>query len=218
MSMCPNHKRTEELPVQVVGEDEPIPGLTSGELMDSPPQISVDPQQSAKVFAQEHPSEPSTRAYRSQTVPMKIQSPIGAAGTAGSSMPSQCLSRVATALGTATHSQDSPWRIYSGSDSGHNLSGAPDESDCTSPNEGGMENGDSSFTIKASESSKLHQEYVDLMNLKENGEIVLVTSMNKMSPTMKDIFLVPKHKSLGKTIEFGNNQAHDKTAAKAATE
>ncbi|KIJ55688.1 hypothetical protein M422DRAFT_240308 [Sphaerobolus stellatus SS14] len=44
------------------------------------------------------------------------------------------------------------------------------------------------------------------------------TSMNRMSPMMKDIFLVPKQKSSGKTIESGNNWARDKAAAKAATE
>ncbi|KIJ39119.1 hypothetical protein M422DRAFT_257994 [Sphaerobolus stellatus SS14] len=43
------------------------------------------------------------------------------------------------------------------------------------------------------------------------------TSMNRMSQTMKNIFLVPQRKSSGKTIEPRNNRAHDKAAAKAAT-
>ncbi|KIJ22383.1 hypothetical protein M422DRAFT_277206 [Sphaerobolus stellatus SS14] len=128
MSTCHTCKWTEELSAQAVGEDEPIPGLTLGELTDPPPQASVDPQQSVKVFAKEHPSEPST-----------------------SSMPSQHLLRVATALGTATHGQDSPRRIYSGSDSGHNFGRAPDESDHASPDEGGMKNEDEKGEIVLAE-------------------------------------------------------------------
>ncbi|KIJ56283.1 hypothetical protein M422DRAFT_239501 [Sphaerobolus stellatus SS14] len=54
---------------------------------------------------------------------------------------------------------------------------APDESDCVSPDEGGTENEDGSFTIRASEVGRLHEKYADLMNLKENGEIVLVEAM-----------------------------------------
>ncbi|KIJ47529.1 hypothetical protein M422DRAFT_248956 [Sphaerobolus stellatus SS14] len=153
---------------------------------------------------------------------------------ASTSVPSQHLLRVAKASETATQGRDSPWGIISSSDSGHNLGGAPDKSDHASPDEGSMKNEDGSFTIKASELSKLRKEYVDLMNLKENGEIVLAeameatkwlntvfnqirTSMNRMSPMMKDIFLVPKRKSSGKTIEYRNNWACDKAATKAAT-
>ncbi|KIJ40012.1 hypothetical protein M422DRAFT_257074 [Sphaerobolus stellatus SS14] len=44
------------------------------------------------------------------------------------------------------------------------------------------------------------------------------TSMNRMSPKMKELLIVPKPKSSGKTIEPRNNWAHDKAAAKAATE
>ncbi|KIJ43805.1 hypothetical protein M422DRAFT_252710 [Sphaerobolus stellatus SS14] len=195
MSMHHNRKRAEEPSAPAVGEDEPIPGLIVGDLTDPSPS-SVDPQQSSEVFAQEHPGDQSLRVHGPQTVPVRAQSPIGVASAA--------------ALGTATHGQDSPWRIISGSDSGHNLGGAHDESDDhASPDEGGMGNEDGSFIIKASVLSALQKEYVDLMNLKENGEIVLVeameatpwlntvfsqirTSMNRMSPTMKDIFLVPK--------------------------
>ncbi|KIJ32262.1 hypothetical protein M422DRAFT_265921 [Sphaerobolus stellatus SS14] len=161
-------------------------------------------------------SEPSARVHEPQTVPKRIQSPI-----AGSSTPSQRLSRVATASGTATH--------------GHDLGGAPDESDHASPYEGGTKNEDGSFTIKASKLGKLRKEYVDLMNIKENDEIVLAEAMeateqlntvfnqirkfmNNMSPMMKDIFLAPKRKSSGKTIETRNNWSHDKAATKAATE
>ncbi|KIJ40864.1 hypothetical protein M422DRAFT_256029 [Sphaerobolus stellatus SS14] len=141
---------------------------------------------------------------------------------------------VAKASGTATPGRDSPWGIISGSDSGHNLGGAPDESDCASPDEGGTENEDGSFTIRASEVGRLRKEYADLMDLKENGEIVLMeameaterlntvfnqirTSINRMSPTIKELLIVPKQKSSGKTIEPRNNRTFDKAAAKAAT-
>ncbi|KIJ31476.1 hypothetical protein M422DRAFT_266853 [Sphaerobolus stellatus SS14] len=177
-----------------------------------PSPSSVDPQQSSEVFAQEHPGDQSMRAHSPQTVPIRAQSLIGAASAAGTSAPSQRQSQVAQASSTATHSRDSPRGIISGSDSGHDHSGAPDESDHAPPDAGGTENEDGSFKIKASELSTLQKEYVDLMNLKENSEIVLVEameatkrlntvfnqirrSMNRMSPTMKDIFLVPNSKA-----------------------
>ncbi|KIJ48182.1 hypothetical protein M422DRAFT_247954 [Sphaerobolus stellatus SS14] len=139
MSTCRSHKRVKELFTLAVGEDEPLQGLTSGELTDFP-STSVDPQQSSEVFAQEHPGDQNMRVHSPQTVPIRVQSPIGVAATLG---------------------QDSPQGITSGSDSGHNLGGAPDESDCASPDEGG----------------RLCKEYADLMNLKENGEIVLMDAI-----------------------------------------
>ncbi|KIJ52125.1 hypothetical protein M422DRAFT_243720 [Sphaerobolus stellatus SS14] len=179
MSTHRSHKQTEEPSTLAGGEDEPLQGITSGELTD-PPSTSVDPQQSSKVFANEHPGDQNVRVHGPQTVPIRIQSPIGMAGAASTSAPSQGLS----------------------SDSGHNLSGAPDE--------GCMENEDGSFTIRASEVGRLCKEYADLMDLKENGEIVLMeameaterlntmfnqirTSMNRMSPMMKELFIVPKN-------------------------
>ncbi|KIJ53759.1 hypothetical protein M422DRAFT_242010 [Sphaerobolus stellatus SS14] len=102
MSMRHNRKRVEEPSAPAVGEDEPIPGLTAGELTDPSPS-SVDPQQNS-------------------------ESPIGTASAAGTSAPSQHQSRVAKASGTATQGRDSPQGIISSSDSGHNLGGAHDES------------------------------------------------------------------------------------------
>ncbi|KIJ48184.1 hypothetical protein M422DRAFT_247955 [Sphaerobolus stellatus SS14] len=134
-------------------------------------------------------------------------------------------SQVARALGTATQGLDSPRRIISSSGSGQNLGGAPVKSDPISPDERDTENEDCSFTIRASEVSRLCEEYADLINLKDNAEIVLMeameatkTSMNKMSPTMKKLLIVSKLKSSGKTIKPGNNWACDKAATKAATE
>ncbi|KIJ28569.1 hypothetical protein M422DRAFT_270167 [Sphaerobolus stellatus SS14] len=143
MSTRCSRKWAEEPSTQAVGEDEPLQGLTSGELTD-PPQTSVDPQQSSEVLALEHLGNQNVRVHSPQTVPVQVQSPIGAAGAA---------------------------------DSGHNLDGAPEESDHVSPDEGGTENTDGSFSIRASELGRLRKEYADLMNLKENGEIVLVEAM-----------------------------------------
>ncbi|KIJ42530.1 hypothetical protein M422DRAFT_254306 [Sphaerobolus stellatus SS14] len=206
-----------------VGEDESPQGLTVGVPTD-PHQLSVDPQQTTEVFAPEHQGDQNVRAHGPQTVPEWVQSPIGTAGTASTSMPNLCPLRVARASGTATPGQDSPQGIISGSESGHSLSGAPDKSDHVSPDEEATENEDSSFTIRASEVGRLCEEYADLINLKENAEIVLVeameateTSMNRMSPMMKKLLIVSKPKSSGKTIEPGNNQACDKAAVKAAT-
>ncbi|KIJ48441.1 hypothetical protein M422DRAFT_247779, partial [Sphaerobolus stellatus SS14] len=43
-------------------------------------------------------------------------------------------------------------------------------------------------------------------------------SMSRMSPRMKELFSVPSNQVSGKTLEPGNNRAHDKTAAQAATQ
>ncbi|KIJ35531.1 hypothetical protein M422DRAFT_262103 [Sphaerobolus stellatus SS14] len=43
-------------------------------------------------------------------------------------------------------------------------------------------------------------------------------SMSRMSPRMKELFSVPSNQASGKTLEPGNNRAHDKAAAQAATQ
>ncbi|KIJ37791.1 hypothetical protein M422DRAFT_259639 [Sphaerobolus stellatus SS14] len=43
-------------------------------------------------------------------------------------------------------------------------------------------------------------------------------SMNRMSPRMKELFLVPSNQVSGKTLEPNNNRAHDRAAAQAATQ
>ncbi|KIJ22780.1 hypothetical protein M422DRAFT_276743 [Sphaerobolus stellatus SS14] len=115
-----------------------------------------------------------------------------------------------------------------------NLGDAPSEPECVSPDAGDTEE-EEHFTIPASEVGILHQEYTEFINLKDNTEIVLAeameaterlnmvfsqirTSMNRMSPHMKELFIVPSKKASGRMREPGNNQAHDKAAAKAATE
>ncbi|KIJ42838.1 hypothetical protein M422DRAFT_253935 [Sphaerobolus stellatus SS14] len=42
--------------------------------------------------------------------------------------------------------------------------------------------------------------------------------MNRMSPRMKKLLIVPADQASGKTLEPGNNQAHDRAAAQAATQ
>ncbi|KIJ51613.1 hypothetical protein M422DRAFT_243908 [Sphaerobolus stellatus SS14] len=119
------------------------------------------------------------------------------------------------------------------SGSGQNLGDAPSEPEPVSPDPGDTE--DEDFTIPAIEIRLLWWEYADFVNLKENTEIVVSeameatewvntvftwirTSMNSMSLRMKELFLVPSKKVSGNMCEPGNNWAHDKAAAKAATE
>ncbi|KIJ29986.1 hypothetical protein M422DRAFT_268550 [Sphaerobolus stellatus SS14] len=202
--------RAEELSAQAAEGDEPIPGLTVGDLTD-PPSTSVDPQQSPEVLAPEHPDE-----LHAQPFPRLYQD------------------TVAIASGTATQGSYSPRGMDQGSGSWQNLGDAPSEPDHVSP-DGGDTDEEESCTIPASEVSILHQEYTDFINLKDNTEIVLSeameaterlntvfnrirTSMNRMSLCMKELFIVPVKKSSGKMRKCGNNRAHDKAAAKAATE
>ncbi|KIJ51777.1 hypothetical protein M422DRAFT_244126 [Sphaerobolus stellatus SS14] len=215
-----SHKRgvtkrawADELSMPAVEDGEPTPGLTMGDLT-NPPSTSVDPQQTTEMLAPEHLDEPYVQAYGAQTVPSQVQSPLRVAGTAhwGSDSPRQ----VAVTLGTATQSFYSPRGMDQGSGLWQNLGDAPSEPDHVSPDAGDTDE-EEHFTIPASEVGILCQEYTEFINLKDNTEIVL-TSMNRMSPCMKELFIVPSKKALGKTCEPGNNRAHDKAAAKAATE
>ncbi|KIJ26042.1 hypothetical protein M422DRAFT_272956, partial [Sphaerobolus stellatus SS14] len=91
------------------------------------------------------------------------------------------------------------------------------------------------FLIKGSEVVVLRQEYSEFINLKDNAEIVLAkameatewlntvfsrvrASMSRISLKMKELFTVPSNQVSGKTLEPGNNQAHDQAAAQAATQ
>ncbi|KIJ29474.1 hypothetical protein M422DRAFT_269131 [Sphaerobolus stellatus SS14] len=65
MSTCCTCKWTEEPSTPVVGEAEPIQGLTSGELL-IPPPPSVDSQQRPEVLAPEHPDELHAQDYGNQ--------------------------------------------------------------------------------------------------------------------------------------------------------
>ncbi|KIJ29110.1 hypothetical protein M422DRAFT_269534 [Sphaerobolus stellatus SS14] len=91
------------------------------------------------------------------------------------------------------------------------------------------------FVIRGSEVVVLRQEYSEFITLKDNAEIVLAevmeaterlntvfnrvrASMSRMPPRMKELFSVPSNQASGKTLEPGNNRAHDKAAAHAATQ
>ncbi|KIJ29489.1 hypothetical protein M422DRAFT_269151 [Sphaerobolus stellatus SS14] len=234
----PRRARTDELSAQAVDDGDPTPGLTTGDLM-NPPSSSVDPQQSPEVLTPEHPDEPYAQAHGIQTVPSWVQSPLRVAGPArtatqgtahwGSASPLQ----VAGVSGTATQGSYSPQGMGPGSGSWQNLGDVTSEPERVSPDPGNTE--DKDFFIPAKEVSKIHKEYSDFINLKDNAEIVVAeaveateqvnlvfnrikTSMNRMSPRMKEIFMIPAGKASGKMCEPGNNRVHDKAAAKAATE
>ncbi|KIJ54131.1 hypothetical protein M422DRAFT_241387 [Sphaerobolus stellatus SS14] len=206
MSHCCDCRWAEEPFVPAVEEDEPPQGLIVGDLTDTH-QPSVDPQQTPEVFTPEHPGDQDARTHSPQTVP---------AGPSGTAMQGLCPSEVAGALSTATPGLDSPQGIISGSEAGQNLSGAPDDHDRISPDEGDTDE-DIKFTVPASDIARLCEEYENFANLKENAEIVLTeameatkqlnivfnqikTSMNEMSPMMKKLLIVSKPKSSGKTI------------------
>ncbi|KIJ48391.1 hypothetical protein M422DRAFT_247729 [Sphaerobolus stellatus SS14] len=132
MSHCHSGRRmqAEELFAQAVEGDEPIPGLTTGDLMD-PPSTSVDPQQS--------PESPLSMARPSNTA-MQGLSPTqlaGASGTANWGLDSP--RRVAVASGTATQGSYSPRGMDQGSGSWQNLGDAPSEPDHVSPDGGDTE-------------------------------------------------------------------------------
>ncbi|KIJ26157.1 hypothetical protein M422DRAFT_272788 [Sphaerobolus stellatus SS14] len=224
---CGNRRTwADELSVPAVEDSEPTPGLTMGDLM-NPPSTSVDSQQSPEVLALEHPDKPSVQAYgfKPQLIGRSFRY-----SHQGSDSPR----RVAVASGTATQGSHSPQGMDQGSELWQNLGDALSDPDHVSPDAGDMDE-EENFTIPASEVSILCQEYTDFINLKDNAEIGLSevmeateqlntvfnhirTSMNRMSPRMKELFIVPSKKASGKTHEPRNNQAHDKAAANAATE
>ncbi|KIJ40843.1 hypothetical protein M422DRAFT_256290 [Sphaerobolus stellatus SS14] len=230
--------RTDELSAQAVDDGEPTPGLTAGDLT-NPPSSSVDPQQSPEVLTPEHPDEPHAQAYGAQTVPSRVQSPLRVAGpswtaTQGTAhQGSASLLRVAGASGTATQGSYSPRGMGPGSGSWKNFGDAPSKPEQVSLDPGDTE--DKGFFIPTKEVSQIQKEYSDFINLKDNAEIVVAEaveaieqvnqvfnrikiSMNRMSPRMKEIFMIPAGKVSGKMCEPGNNWVHDKAAAKAATE
>ncbi|KIJ39226.1 hypothetical protein M422DRAFT_258119 [Sphaerobolus stellatus SS14] len=211
----PRRMRAEELSTADIEDSEPTTGLTMGDLSITP-SPSVDPQQSPRMLPSEHPDDPHATAYGSQTAPSWEQSPSRGGG-------SHTPPRVDSI--TATQGRYSPrgitHRSESRSDSGQ-----------VSPTRGDtMED----FVIRGSEVVVLRQEYSEFITLKDNAEIVLAeameateqlnmvfnqvrASMSRMSPRMKELFAVPSNQVSGKTLEPGNNRAHDKAAAQAATQ
>ncbi|KIJ38536.1 hypothetical protein M422DRAFT_258911 [Sphaerobolus stellatus SS14] len=178
---------------------------------------------SAVDIEDKQPEDPHATAQGSQTAPSREQSPsrVGRSGTAHRGSPSPL--RVASF--TATQGRYSPRGIAHGSES-HSDPGQ------VSPTRGDTEG---HFLIHASEVEIFQQEYSEFITLKDNAEVVLAeameaterlntvfsrvrASMNRMSPRMKELLIVPADQVSGKTLEPGNNRAHDRAAAQAATQ
>ncbi|KIJ25065.1 hypothetical protein M422DRAFT_274022 [Sphaerobolus stellatus SS14] len=191
------------------------------------------------MLPSEHQDGPHVQAYGSPTAPSRVQLPsrvgvlprtttqglsssrlAGASGTAHRGSPS--LPRVASF--TATQGRYSPQGIECRLES------------CSDPGQVSPTRGDTEehFIIPTSEVVVLCQEYSEFITLKDNTEVVLAkameateqlntvfsrvrASMNRMSPRMKELFLVPANQASGKTLEPGNNWEHDRAAARAAT-
>ncbi|KIJ57250.1 hypothetical protein M422DRAFT_238845 [Sphaerobolus stellatus SS14] len=208
MSHCRSGRRTQvdELSVQAVEGGEPIQGLTTRNLMD-PPSTSVDPQQSPEVLTPEHPDELHAQAYGPQTVLSWVQSPLRVAGPSNTATQGLSPSRLAGASGTV---HQELWQ---------NLGDAPSDPDHVSP-DGGDTDEEENFTIPASEDNTeiVLSEAMKVIERLNTVFKCIRTPMNRMSLRMKELFIALVKKCSGKTCEPGNNWAHDKAAAKAATE
>ncbi|KIJ24254.1 hypothetical protein M422DRAFT_275010 [Sphaerobolus stellatus SS14] len=196
--------RAEELSAADVEDSEPTTGLTTGDLTNSP-FPSVDPQQSPRVLASEHPEDPHATAHGSQTAPSREQSPsrVGVrTAHRGSPSPPRVTSF------TTTQGRYSPWGIECRSES-------RSDSGRVSPTRGDTEE---HFILPASEVVILQQEYSEFITLKDNAEIVLAEAMEATERLNTELLLVPVNQASGKTLEPGNNRAHDRAAAQAATQ
>ncbi|KIJ55446.1 hypothetical protein M422DRAFT_240068 [Sphaerobolus stellatus SS14] len=222
-----------------VEDSEPTMGLTTGDLMNSP-SLSVDPQQSLHVLTSEWPDEPYVQAYGSQTAPSRVQSPSRVTGTSCTTTQGLSPSRLAGASGIAHQGSPSPPRVASIiATQGHyspwgieHRSESHSDPGRVSPTRGDTEE---NFIIPANEVGILRQEYSEFITLKDDAEVILAeamevmerlntvfsrvrASMNKMSPRMKELFIVPVNQVSGKTLEPVYNWVHDRAAAKAATQ
>ncbi|KIJ33591.1 hypothetical protein M422DRAFT_264351 [Sphaerobolus stellatus SS14] len=194
----PRRTRAEELSTADIEDSEP----TTGDLMNSP-SPSVDPQQSPRMLHTEHPEDPHATAHGSQTAPSREQSP----------------SRVGMRPHTATQGL-SPSRLAGGSGPAHQGSPSPPRVASITATQGrysprGITHRSESQT---SEVGILRQEYSEFITLKDNAEIVLAEAMEAMERLNTELFSVPSNQASGKTLEPGNNRAHDKAAAQAATQ
>ncbi|KIJ43807.1 hypothetical protein M422DRAFT_252713 [Sphaerobolus stellatus SS14] len=192
------------------------------------------------MLPSEHPEDPHANAHGSQTAPSREQLPSRVGVCPRTATQGLSPSQLAGASGIAHQGSPSPSRVASitatqGCYSPRGItrrSESQSESGQVSPTRGDT---DEDFIIKASEFVVLRQEYSEFITLKDNAEIVLAeameateglntvfsrvrASMNRMSPRMKELFLVPSNQTSGKTLEPSNNQAHDRAAAQAATQ
>ncbi|KIJ36533.1 hypothetical protein M422DRAFT_261095 [Sphaerobolus stellatus SS14] len=175
------------------------------------------------MLPSEHPDDPHATAYGSQTAPSREQ--LSSRGGVRPHTATQGLSpsRLAGASGTAHRGSHTPPRVASiTATQGHysprgitHRSELHSESGQVSPTRGDT---DEDFIIKSSEVIVLWQEYSEFITLKDNAEIVLAEAMEATERLNTELFSVPSNQASGKTLEPGNNWAHDKAAAQAATQ
>ncbi|KIJ27237.1 hypothetical protein M422DRAFT_271613, partial [Sphaerobolus stellatus SS14] len=214
----PRRTRAEKLSAADIEDSEPTTGLTMGDLSISP-SPSVDPQQSPRMLPSEHPDDPHVTAYGSQTAPSQEQSPSRGGVRPRTAPQGLSPSRLAGASGTAHRGSHTPLRVASITATQGRYSPR------------GITNRSESY----SDSGQVSPTRGDTMEDFDNAEIVLAeameaterlntvfnrvrASMSRMSPRMKELFSVPSNQASGKTLEPGNNWAHDKAAAQAATQ
>ncbi|KIJ30830.1 hypothetical protein M422DRAFT_267539 [Sphaerobolus stellatus SS14] len=197
----PRRMQAEELSVADIEDSEP----TTGDLTNSP-SPSVDPEQSLRMLPVEHLDDPHAQAYGSLTVPSRVQSP----------------SRVDVRPRTATQGL-SPSRLAGASGTAHRGSPSHQEWLLSQPLRGAIPlrewKTDQSHTVTLAE-YLLPEEILKntSLYLLDNTEVVLAeameamerlntvfsqvrASMNRMSPRMKELFLVPASQAPGKTFE-----------------
>ncbi|KIJ24633.1 hypothetical protein M422DRAFT_274535 [Sphaerobolus stellatus SS14] len=192
------------------------------------------------MLPSEHPDEPHATAHGLRTAPSRVQSPIRVDVCPRTATQGLSPSRLTGASGTAHRGSPSPPRVTSftatqGRYSPRGIerrSESRSDSGRVSPTRGDTEE---HFMIHANEVEIFRQEYSEFITLKDNAEIVLAEAMeaterlntvfsrvrasiNKMSPRMKELLIVPANQASGKTLEPGNNRAHDRAAAQAATQ
>ncbi|KIJ38042.1 hypothetical protein M422DRAFT_259442, partial [Sphaerobolus stellatus SS14] len=235
----PRRTRAEELSAADIEDSELTTGLTTGDLSMSP-SPSVDPQQSPRMLPSEHPDDPHATAYGSQTAPSREQSPSRGVVRPRTDPQGLSPSRLAGASGTAHRGSHTPPRVASitATQGRYSPRVIMHRSELRSDSgQVSLTRGDTTedFVIRGSEVVVLRQEYSEFITLKDNAEIVLAeameaterlntvfnrvrASMSRMSPRMKELFSVPSNQTSGKTLEPGNNRAHDKAAAQAATQ
>ncbi|KIJ49741.1 hypothetical protein M422DRAFT_246087, partial [Sphaerobolus stellatus SS14] len=191
------------------------------------------------MLPSEHPDDPHATAYGSQTAPSQEQLPSRGGVCSRTAPQGLSPSRLAGASGTAHRGSHTPLRVasitatqgrYSPRGITHRSESRSDSGQVSPTRGDTMED----FIIQGSEVVVLRQEYSEFITLKDNAEIVLAEAMeaterlntvfnrvrafmSRMSLRMKELFAVPSNQASGKTLEPGNNWAHDKAAAQAAT-
>ncbi|KIJ50815.1 hypothetical protein M422DRAFT_244762 [Sphaerobolus stellatus SS14] len=175
------------------------------------------------MLPSEHPDEPHVTAHGSRTAPTRVQSPSRVVVHACTATQGLSPSRLAGTSGTAHSGSPSPPRVTSitATQGCYSPQGIEHRSESRSdPGQVSPTRGDTEghFLICASEVEIVQQEYSEFVTLKDNAEIVLAeameamerlntvfsrvrASMNRMSPRMKELFIVPADQVSGKMLE-----------------